>query len=163
MLLNQHRVSRLTENQKQLVVRKEKKPREQVPFIVQVLLQGLQDIIQFLIVKLESLEQLLIAAVLDDGVLERLAHDVLPETVHHVEFGGLVGHLLLDVGRAEDGLQVHPGALAHQPLLDRLINDVEVSLPRLHLLSYVLHVARAQHRLDRQLMLVDRVDDLLNA
>ena len=51
------------------------------------------------------------------GALLGTPHGILELLVHSGEGLGLVRQLALDVGRCEDGLQVHPLLLAGHPLI----------------------------------------------
>ena len=64
-------------------------------------------------------------------VLDRVLHDLLPVAVDGLEEPSLLGHLLHDVLRAEDGLQVEPLGLHLQPLINRLLHMEQTLLPNL--------------------------------
>eukprot|EP00962_Isochrysis_galbana_P020200 scaffold5892_cov112-Isochrysis_galbana.AAC.15 len=57
--------------------------------------------------------------------LERLA----PQTVDHGEALGLGRQLPLNILRVEDGLEIHPAALASEPLEDALLHHPQLPLP----------------------------------
>ena len=64
-------------------------------------------------------------------VLERVPHDVLPVAVDDEEETAFLRHLLHDVLRTEDGLQVEPLGLHLEPLVDRLLDAHQTFLPLL--------------------------------
>ena len=64
-------------------------------------------------------------------VLERVPHDVLPVAVDDEEEPAFLRHLLHDVLRAKDGLQVEPLGLHLEPLVDRLLDPHQTLLPLL--------------------------------
>jgi len=49
--------------------------------------------------------------------------------IHGTETPALLWHLLLYVRTAEDGLQIHPGGLHAQPLVQDLLEQHELGLP----------------------------------
>lgn len=55
-------------------------------------------------------------------VLKGVLHDLAPRALHGLVARGLHRKLAVDVVRAEDGLQVEPGALAGQPLLQNVLS-----------------------------------------
>ena len=58
-----------------------------------------------------------------------LLHGVPPGLVHHGEAPSLLRHLVHDVRGAEDGLQVQPGGLHLQPLVQDLLQEQQLPLP----------------------------------
>ena len=128
--LHRVRVLGLREDRDQLVVRKEVEAREGRALRLEVVGEILLDALE-LVVRLDPLlEQLVVVAKGDD--LGRLAHAVErlpPEPVHVREALRLGGQLALDVLRIKDGLQVHPVALAAQPLRGHLLDETQPALP----------------------------------
>lgn len=66
------------------------------------------------------------------GMLDGVAHDVLPVLVHLLEQLALLWHLLQDVLGGEDGLEVEPLRLHLEPLVQRVLQQEEACLPLLH-------------------------------
>ena len=98
-----------------------------------------------------------------DGVL----HDVLPVAVDSLKESSLLGHLLHDVLRREDGLEVEPLRLHLEPLVDGVLDADQLLLPLLDLLLEGLDEGRAAHRLrlddvvvEKHLDVVDRRQDV---
>ena len=58
-------------------------------------------------------------------------HDILPVSVDGLEESSFLGHLLHDVLRGEDGLQVEPLGLHLQPLVNRVLDTNQLLLPAL--------------------------------
>ena len=58
-----------------------------------------------------------------------LLYDVPPVLVHLVEPAALLWHLCHDVRRREDGLQIEPGGLHFQPLIENLLHQQQLALP----------------------------------
>lgn len=65
------------------------------------------------------------------GILDAVPHDLPPVAVHRLEESALLRHLLHDVRRGEDGLQVEPLGLHLQPLVDGLLDADQPLLPQL--------------------------------
>lgn len=59
-------------------------------------------------------------------------HDVPPGLVHRLEHFGRRGQLSNDVGRAEDGLEIHPRPLAGLPLVQGFLTKHEVVVSFMH-------------------------------
>ena len=76
------------------------------------------------------------------GVLDGVAHDVLPVLVHLLEQLALLWHLLQDVLGGEDGLEVEPLRLHLEPLVQRVLQQEEACLPLLHGRGGVSHRGR---------------------
>ena len=58
-------------------------------------------------------------------------HNVLVDLVHSLEETSLFGHLLHDVFRAENGLQVEPLGLYFEPLIYRILRPHQLCFPPL--------------------------------
>jgi len=157
-------ISGLGQNLEEFVVGEEVKARESAALDLQVILHLFLNFFELLVVLLEFAQQLLRgAAVVDQRSLEGFDHDIFPELVHHNEFLVFLWQLFLDVLSAEDVLQVHPLPLASQPLVDYLRNQQQSLLYYLHALPNLSDIARAHHRLDFQLVVVEGLHDLFNA
>ena len=63
------------------------------------------------------------------GITDGVSHDVLPVAVHCAKQAAFFRHLLHDVLRGEDGLQVQPLGLHLQPLVDGLLDTDKPLFP----------------------------------
>eukprot|EP00965_Chrysotila_dentata_P256126 6212443-Pleurochrysis_carterae.AAC.2 len=150
--LNRVRVARLRQDLQELVVGEKVKARKSLSLRLKVVLQALLDLVQALVGVDKRLEQLGSRHLPDDvGPLVALAHPVLEKLVNLHELDALRRQLLLDVLSREDVLEVHPRALAREPLVEHLRQQRELLLPLLHLSADAAHEARGQDGLQRHL------------
>lgn len=63
------------------------------------------------------------------GFLGGVPHNILPVLVHDLEQPALLRHLLHDVLRGEDGLQIQPLGLHLQPLINGVLDPQQPLLP----------------------------------
>lgn len=63
------------------------------------------------------------------GFLGGVPHNILPVLVHDLEQPALLRHLLHDVLRGEDGLQIQPLGLHLQPLVNGVLDPQQPLLP----------------------------------
>ena len=70
---------------------------------------------------------------------------ISPGLVDDLELLSLLGHLLQDVGAAEDGLEVLPCPLARQPVVHNLLQGHHEHLPGRGLSLERLDVRRGSH------------------
>eukprot|EP00962_Isochrysis_galbana_P015846 scaffold4536_cov113-Isochrysis_galbana.AAC.12 len=145
--LHRVRVARLREDLEQLVVGQKVEARKRAAL-------GLE----------KRLEQLGHSDLADDvRRLVALTHAVLEKLVNLDELAGLGGQLLLDVLRGEDVLEVHPGALERQPLVEDLREQAELLLPLLDLGADAANEARGEDGLKRHLRVLKIDDNLVDA
>mmetsp|Transcript_30364 Transcript_30364/g.70845 ORF Transcript_30364/g.70845 Transcript_30364/m.70845 type:complete len:377 (+) Transcript_30364:481-1611(+) len=147
-------ILRLGQDHQQLIVREEEESGECQPLGLEIVVEPLLDHIKLLVGIREVHEQTLNVRdvnhvrILNDG-LER----VTPQLVHGLELLGLIRHLSDDVVRAKDWLQVEPSPLAHQPLLEQVLDVEQLRLPLLDLPLNWLDKGRATNCL--------RLDDMV--
>jgi len=85
--------------------------------------------------------------VTDLGVPDGELHDLLPVAVYNLEEASLLRHLLHDVLRREDGLEVEPLGLHLEPLVDRVLDPDQPVLPLLQPHVSWLSYTSVQHTL----------------
>jgi len=86
-----------------------------------------------------------------------------PGFVNSLELAPLVGHLLHDILRPEDGLEVQPPCLALKPLVDYLLCEVELGLPQLDAVLKRPDVWRSAHGLSLDNLVVQDHLDVVQA
>ena len=106
----------------QLVVRQEEEPLKVLSLLLKVLVQGLLDLLELLVVAPELQEVLLLEVlagheVLAHRVVLHLGHELLPVVGALLELLALLGESLVRLGAREDGLQVDPVLLVHHPFI----------------------------------------------
>lgn len=91
-------------------------------------------LLQQLVGLCQTLQQLVIRAHREHlGVLHHLVHRAPPRCVNCLELAALIRHLLHNVLRPKDGLQVQPALLALEPLVQDLLGQVQLRFPQPHL------------------------------
>lgn len=83
-------------------------------------------------------------------------HQVSPLAIHDAEFVALLGHLLHDVRRREDGLEVLPRGLAREPVVQHVLQCVDASAPRDGVRLEVLHKRARTHALHFHDLIVEQ-------
>ena len=162
MLLYHVGVLGLGQDLEQLVVRKEPEPREELPLDVEVLGQGLLDLLQALVVVLELLLELVgVDLVVQVVVLVELLHVGPPGLIDQHELLVLLRHLGLDVLRVEDRLQVHPPSLADHPLVQGLLDQQQLVLQAVGLVLDRLDEGVRFHHAQRVRLVVQVQLDLI--
>ena len=92
------------------------------------------NLVQELICLLQVVEHVgLIGGLKDVGVGHSFGHDVPPNPVDFVKLAALNRHLLHDVLRVENGLEVQPRFLAPQPGVQDVLHTQQFLLPLSHL------------------------------
>ena len=81
--------------------------------------------------------------------------------IDFVELLRLFGQLGADIAPDKDRLEVHPAALAREPLVERVLEEDEVPAPLLHEAPDAAHVAGAQHGVARDPRLAEGREDVL--
>ncbi len=84
-------------------------------------------------------------------------HEVLVDVLEALS---LLGQLLDDVTAAEHGLHVHPHALNHQPLLQKLTDGAQLADPSLDVFSEGRAVPVAGHAAQRHLAVLQLLHQL---
>ena len=154
----------LGEDLQQLVVGEEVEPGEREALGLEVVVQALLDEVQQLVGLDQVLLQLLVRAHHQHlGVLQALLHRAPPRRVHGLELAALVRHLLHDVVGAEDRLEVEPLLLALEPLVDDLLDGVELLLPDPHPVLEGADVGGGPHGLGLDDLVVENHLDVVDA
>eukprot|EP00968_Pinguiococcus_pyrenoidosus_P027390 scaffold7375_cov268-Pinguiococcus_pyrenoidosus.AAC.40 len=163
--LHRARLLGLRQDLQQLVVGQEEEAREVQTLDLQVVAQALLDQLQLLVGRLELAEQALVGMRLHDegGVGLGLLHGLAPQGVHVLEAPRLGRELAHDVFAAEDGLQIQPGALHGDPLIQHALRVLELELPRLGVSLDGLDEGRAAHGLGLHDVVVQQRDDVVHA
>lgn len=128
--LHCQRLLGLRENLKQVGVGEEVESGEFLPLFLEVRPQLFLDGLQVLVGLLQSFEESILGAHLDDeDALVGLLHGVLPGRINGLELFGLLHQLLGDVCGVEDRLEIHPLSLAFGPFLQNVTHDLELVVP----------------------------------
>mmetsp|Transcript_11715 Transcript_11715/g.17877 ORF Transcript_11715/g.17877 Transcript_11715/m.17877 type:complete len:458 (-) Transcript_11715:730-2103(-) len=132
----------------QLVVGQEVEPGEEASLGLEVVVETLLDAFQLLVGSLENLAELLNLYDSEGcGVVIDAVHEVVPGDVDFLELGAFDGHLVDDILRREDGLEVQPDGLHLQPEVEVLLGSHQHGLPLHDLLQHELSEGRALHGL----------------
>jgi hypothetical protein len=161
--LNTEWVLCLRENFEQLRVRQKEESREKTSLGLQVLVETLLD---FLKLGVSIEDDVVESRDLDDavsaGVVFDSLHERAPVLVDLSEFVTFNRHLLHDVLRTEDGLQIHPNALDLEPHFNIVLSLLKQFFPFDDLIQEVLGVRRALHCLRPNEMVIKCLLDQFN-
>lgn len=120
----------LREYLQELVVRQEEKSWKEESLLLEIVVQSFLYELEETHALLQSLDHLVD---LDDGHYSSVGvdglHYVPPGLVDRAESSAFVGHLLLNVRRREDRLQVHPHSLDFEPLVENVLEQMKLTLP----------------------------------
>ena len=132
-------------------------PREGDALDLEVRGEALLDGVQQRVGLAQRVEPLAVARHAD--ALRRVGrgrHDVAPRAVHGRELLALGGHLLHDVRRREDRLQVLPRALAREPVVEHVLQRRDELVPRGRGGVEVLDEGRRAHARDAHHLVVQQ-------
>ena len=164
MRLDRPRVFGLRQDLQQLLVGEEVESRERLPLSLQVVRQPLLHLLERLVGPGKDGEEVGgVGEAQRVGVLGRDLEALAPLPVARLELGRLGGQLFHDVRRAENGLQVHPVALAVEPLLQDLRHLVELDAPIVEPLRVRLLEGREAHRLRHDDVVIQPLLDVVRA
>mmetsp|Transcript_26831 Transcript_26831/g.47705 ORF Transcript_26831/g.47705 Transcript_26831/m.47705 type:complete len:295 (+) Transcript_26831:147-1031(+) len=138
----------LRQNLQQLIVGEEIKARERATLCLEVVIQTLLDQIQVVVAVDPNLEEPFRGALSQSvPVGVDAAHHLPPLAIHELELLPLSGELLHDIGRIENGLEIHPGPLNFQPLVETFRDVVKLLVPLVDLFLERLVERGELHRL----------------
>ena len=156
-------ISSLGKNLQKLIIRQEEETWEGTSLCLEIVFKALLNLIKISIVLLESSEKCItIAHLSNKRHLLGSQHVVFPELINALELFCFVGQLLLDILSIENVLQVHPGLLEHQPLVNDVGYVSELLLPDLNLVSDFSDVLGPHRSLNSHLMVLQLSDKIIN-
>lgn len=121
------------------------------------------DLLEYFIILLKKGQILLpVEVIKDKGVLLRLPHQRLPVAIDLVELLLFHGHLFLEILGEKNGLQVNPGPLAGQPLVQHVLGSLDFGFVFEDLLDYWLYVLILLHHGDQRGQIVQHFLDSID-
>jgi hypothetical protein len=156
-------VSCLRKNLEKLIIGQEEETWEGTSLCLKIVLQALLDFIKLFIVVLEFTKKgITTACIKHESVFFGSEHCILPELVHLLELFGLIWKLLLDIFSIENILEIHPGLLEDEPLINAVRDVAELLLPLLNFFSDLSDIFGAHGGLNCHLMILKQCDKLVN-